>query len=461
MLIFLVIAAGTGWSQANGGEPPVDSDVQVPVQRADSGSDPTPVAVDSTPSSALDRWSVKPPPASSRSYLLVRISGSEGAESNPSYTYGDSSELSSVTSLTGNVSLVKSQRHSETAIDYLANDTLYSSYGGLGYYNQPLQQLNAVERIGWSKVQLIFRDAFNYSSEGNFGASSFTGPTITTPNTGVSDFFGASQLGEIGQAGYITNTSAVGVTEALTPRSSASLTGGYSLTNYLGNDGGLFNSRQVSAQMGYNYQLTRKDGVGAVYGYQIFSFPGSGFGNEVSNSVQLTYQRRVTGRVDLTLGVGPELTTLSSGTGTSRVHQFTATIEASLAYRWKKSSLSSSYNRLMTGGSGYFTGGISNVATCSFNRTIFRSWGATVSGGYTKVSGIGLTSAEILGSSYRYWFAGAAVQRPLGRSLTTFVSYQLNDENYGCGGSVSCAPAVRPRVVLIGLIWSIRPVRLE
>jgi hypothetical protein len=465
-LIFIVIAMGTGWSQANGGEPTAEGDVQGPIPQADSGSDPTPGVVDSVPSSGWGHWSIEPPPASSRSYLLTRISGSEGVENNPSYTSGDSSEISSVTSLTGNLSLVKSQRHSETAISYLANDTLYSSYGGLGYYNQPLQQLNAGESIRWSRGQITFRDALNYSSEGNFGASSFTGPASTgvgtglPPNTGVSDLFGASQLGEVGQAGYITNASAVGVTEALTPRSSASLTGGYSITDYLGsNDEGLFDSRQVSAQAGYNYQLTRKDGIGTLYGYQIFRFPGSGFGDEVTNSVQLTYQRHVTGRMDLTLGVGPELTTLSSGT--SKVHQFTATIEASLGYRWKKSSLSLSYNRLMTGGSGYFTGGISNIATFSINRNIFRSWATVLNGGYTEVSGIGLTSVEIAGSSYEYWFAGAAVQRRLARSLTAFVSYQFNDENYGCGGSTSCAPAVRPQVVLIGFSWSIRPVRLE
>jgi hypothetical protein len=462
--IFLVIAMGTGWSQANGGEPPADGDVLSPILQADSGSGSAPIAVDGALSSGWGRWSSQPPPSSSRSYFLARISGSEGVESNPSYTSGDSSETSSVTSLTGNLSLIKSQRHSETSIDYLANDTLYSSYGGLGYYNQPLQQLDADERIQWSRWQLTFKDAFNYSSQGNFGAPSLTGSASTgdgdgLPNTGVSDFFGASQLGEIGQPGYITNTSAVDVTRSLTPRSSASLAGAYSITNYLGNDEGLFNSREVAAQGGYIYQITRKDGIGVVYGYQSFSFPGSGFGNEVSNSVQLSYQRRITGRMNLTLGVGPELITLSSGV--SRQRQITATIQASLGYRWKRSSLNFAYNRLMTGGSGYFAGGISNIVIFSLSRNIFRSWGTVLNGGYAKVSGIGLTSAEILGSSYQYWFTGVVVQRRLGRSLTAFASYQFNDENYGCGGSVSCMPAVHPQVALIGFSWSIRPVRLE
>ena len=251
----------------------------------------------------------------------------------------------------------------------------------------------------------------------------------------------------------------VGVTQALTPRSSVSLAGGYSITNYLENDEGLFNSRQVSAQAGYNYQLTLKDGIGAVYGYQTFNFPGSYFGNEVTNSVQLTYRRRVTGRMDLVLGVGPELINLSVGTG--RQSQFTATVLASLGYRWKRSTLNLSYNRLMTAGSGYFAGGISNTAIFSFNRTIFRSWGVTLNGGYTSVSGIGPGASEVSGSSYQYWFTGAAIKRRLGRSLSAFASYQFNDENYGCGGSTSCSPAVHPQVALIGFTWSIRPVRLE
>jgi hypothetical protein len=464
-LMFLVIALGTGWSQANSGEPPADSDVQVPTPQADSGPESTPMAVDAPPISGLDQRSIKAPLLSSRSYLVARISGSQGAESNPSYISGESSQVSSVTSLTGALSLLKSQRRFGTAIDYLASDTVYSSYAGLSHYNQPFQQLDADERIRWSRAQLTFRDALSYSSEANFGTPSFVGPASTgvgaglPPNTGVSDFFGASQFGEVGQAGYFSNTSVVDLAQTWTPRSSAYLAGAYSFTNYLANNEGLFNVRQVSAQAGYNYQLSRRDGIGAVYGYQTFEFPGSNAGNEVTNSVQLTYQHRVSGRMDLLLGVGPELTNLSDGI--SREHQITATVQASLGYRWKKSNLNLSYNRLMTAGSGYFAGGISNIAIFSVNRNIFRSWGTTVSGGYTKVSGIGLTSAEISGSSYQYWFAGAVVTRRLGRSLSAFASYQFNDEIFGCGGSTSCTPAVYPQVVLVGFSWSIRPVRLE
>jgi hypothetical protein len=463
--MFLVIALGTSWSQANSGELPADSDVQGSIPQADSGPNSGPMAVDTAPISGLDQWSIELPPASSRSYLLARISGSEGAESNPGYISGDSSQISSVTSLTGNLSLLKSQRRFETAIDYIASDTLYSSYGGLSRYNQPLQLLDADERIRWSRGQLTFRDSLNYSSEANFGVPSFAGPGGTgvgaglPSNTGVSDFFGASQFGEVGQAGYITNASAADLTQALTPRSSAYLAGAYSITDYLENNEGLFNSRQVSAQAGFNYQLSRRDGIGVLYGYQTFDFPGSNVGNEVTNSVQFTYQRRVTGRMDLVLGVGPELTNLSTGSG--RQSQFTAIVQAALGYRWKRSSLNFSYNRLMTAGSGYFAGGISNIAIFSLNRNIFRSWGATLNSGYTKVSGIGLTSAETSASSYQYWFAGAAVQRRLGRSLSAFASYQFNDENFGCGGSTSCTPAVHPQVALIGFSWSIRPVRLE
>jgi len=310
---------------------------------------------------------------------------------------------------------------------------------------------------------VTLKDSLDYSSQGNFGATSITVPASSGVGAGLppSDFFGAGQLGEVGQAGYITNTSTVAVAQTLTPRSSASVGGGYSITNYLGNnnDEGLFNSRQVSAQAGYNYRITRKDAIGAVYGYQVFEYPTSNFGNVVSNSVQLTYQHRVTGRMDLTLGVGPELISLSSGIGSQ--HQITATILASLSYRQKKSSLSASYNRLMTAGSGYYAGGISDIATFSFNRNISRSWSAIVNGGYTKVSGIGLTAAEILGSSYQYWFAGVAVNKRLGRSLTAFASYQFNYENFACDDSTGCAPAVRPQIALIGFSWSMRPVRLE
>jgi hypothetical protein len=473
-LMFLMSALGTGWSQSNGWEPLPNSGEQASngqdsIPQADLGPDSVTQPVEASPISALDQSSIEPTQAPSRSCLLAGIHASEGAESDPSWMQGFSSQTASITNLLGSLSLLKSRRTSETAVDYMGGDTLYSEYAGEKPHNQQFEKLNADERILWSKGQLAFRDSF-YTGDGDFGSSSFGGVGAynstgvgagISANTGVSDFFGASQFGEVSQAAYVTNASVVDVTQALTPRSSAYLAGDYSLTDYLGNAESLFNSRQISAQAGYDHQLSRPAEIEAVYGYQAFKFPESAVGKLVANSVQLAYQRRVSGRMDLLLGVGPEFISLSGGTS-GRTLQVTATAQASLRYRWQKSRLNLSYNRLVSAGSGFFAGGISQIALLSLSRNISHSWRTVLDGGYTKVNGIGVSAAGTPATSYEYGYAGAAVQRQLGRSLTAFASYQFNNENFGgCGVSQNCIPPLHPQIVLIGFDWYIRPVRLD
>jgi hypothetical protein len=456
MSMFLVIALGTGWSQENNGGAVTESNVQGSLPQAQSG-DSMPHEVDDFPASDSGQWSIEPPPASSRSYLLAGISASEGAQSNPSWTSQDSSQVVSATNLSGAFDLVLSRRRSETGIDYLGSDTFYSSYGSLKLYNQPYQHLNAYQRIFWPRGHLTFRNLFGYISEANFGSSSLGG---VAGSGGLPPFLGVSQVGEVGQAGYLTNVSSVDVTEALRPRSSVFLAAAYSITDYLGNGGDLFNSRQASTRAGYNYILTRRDTVGIAYGYRRFDYPVTDAGKVVTNSVQLVFQRQVSGRMDMVLAAGPEFINLSGGVGQNS--QIGATVRAALHYRWERSSLIASYNRLVTAGSGVFLGGTSDIVLFSVHRTISRIWQAQVFVGYTHVSALGLTSAAIAGNSYQYWSAGSVVRRRLGRSLSTFASYQFNEESSGgCGPSAGCIPAIRPQRVSIGLAWSIRPIRLE
>src|ERR1700733_7840285 len=430
-LMFLVSALGTGWSQSNGWESPANSGGQASggqasngqgsIPQTDLGQDSVTQSVEAPTISGLDQSSIDPTQAPSRSCLLAGIHVSEGAESDPSWMQGFSSQTASVTNLLGSFSLLKSRRNSETAIDYMGGDTVYSEYAGERPHNQQFEKLNADERILWSKGQLAFRDSF-YTGDGDFGSSSFggvgaynsTGVGAGIPaNTGVSDFFGASQFGEVSQAAYVTNASVVDATQALTPRSSVYVAGDYSLTDYLSDTESLFNSRQISAQAGYDHQLSRPAEIEAVYGYQVFKFPESGVGKLVANSVQLAYQRL-------------------------------------------------SYNRLVSAGSGFFAGGISQIALLSLSRNITRSWRTILDGGYTKVSGIGLSASGTPATSYEYGYAGAAIQRQLGRSVTAFASYQFNNENFGgCGATQNCIPPLHPQIVLIGFDWYIRPVRLD
>src|SRR5208282_615274 len=135
-------------------------------------------------------------------------------------------------------------------------------------------------------------------------------------------------------------TALVELTELLNPRSSVTLTGSYGLTDFTDNPSGcaptepyccqpagtcgpptttfcpptanccpppsdavlpfispgcLINSRQFAAQVGYNYQLGRRDQIAVVYGYQDFSYPVTSLGSFTTNHVHVLYGHRISG----------------------------------------------------------------------------------------------------------------------------------------------------------------------
>ena len=141
----------------------------------------------------------------------------------------------------------------------------------------------------WRNGQLTLRDSFSYLPDGTFGFGSYGGiggfpfgAALGGP-VGVAGlggfggqlhFFGAGQLGTLGNEPHITNLATVDIAQHLTPRSTVTLTGGYGIGHFTDNSDGLIDSRQTAVQAGYNYILSRKDQIGVLYGYQKFQFPG-------------------------------------------------------------------------------------------------------------------------------------------------------------------------------------------
>ncbi len=469
-LTFFAITLGTGWSQEKDEQRPV-TDAQDTVLPETAGPD----AMPAPDGAGSDQSSTELPTSISRSYLLTGIHMNERADSRPGGIFGNSSQFSSVTDVLGSLSLLKVRRRSQTAIDYVGGATVYSNYVNTGLHNEQTVQLSADHSILWRRGRLSFSDSFRDLRSGDFGSSSFGGASAynlrftgagasISEDTIASDFSGASQLGQLGEQSSLTNVSTVHLTQALTPHASASLATDYSFTDYLGRSGPLVGSRQVSAQAGYNYHFNRRDEIGVVYGYRTFQFPQRG--GIVTNSVQVVYQRRVSGRMVLTLGAGPEFATVSSDTS-GNLQQINATVQASLHYRLERSRLALSYRRLVSTGSGFFDGGNTNVVRFSLGRDLFRYWRCSFDLGYARVSNIAPASPSspgTFGNSYQHGFAGAAVQRRLGRDFSISASYQFTGENfdsYSCGAGTVCDGVRGRHVASIGFDWNLRPRRLE
>jgi hypothetical protein len=295
-----------------------------------------------------------------------------------------------------------------------------------------------------------------------------------TLGQGLGGLFGLGEFGSLGQQPRIDNLSIADVTQSLSARSSVTMAGGYEIVHFTDNTANFIDSNQTTAQVGYDYKLSRKSQIALVYGFQHFQYPnvtgGSSFDTHV---VSLMYGHRISGRMDFLVGAGPQFTLIHNsplfGGSSNRV---TVSARAGLRYRFPKTSIGIYYDRYNSSGSGYFVGALSDVVRFSVSRPLTRLWSATADIGYAHNSALQRNLASFLPplvgpvppstNSFHYMYAGAAVRRPLGKQFAVFFSYQFNELQFHgltCTGGGSCES--QRHVVAAGLDWHPRPIRLD
>ena len=477
-VLFLASALGVGWAQSDAVQQPADSSQQPADSTAAPapafGQDnPPPQSSDNPPLSGLDTPSLEPH-AATRSFLVPGVHVSQSVDSNVGGTSGNSA-IHGVTRAMGSLMLQRLWSHYQTAFDYYGGAAFYS---GFSKTSNQVHQLDAEQRIMWRTGQLALRDTFSYLPEGSFGYGAYGGAGAYQSGLGglggggglaggvVSGIFGPGQLGSLGQQPRITNSAVADITENLTPRSSATVAGGYGLVHFMGGNTGLIDSRQTSAQAGYNYQLNRKDQIALVYGFQDFHYPNIAGSSFITHMGHVLYGHRISGRMDLLLGGGPQVTLINSPiTGSTR--RLSVSGRAAVHYRFPRTTFGLSYDRLNTNGSGFFLGATSDVVRFAVTRNVSRQWDVNTDVGYSRNSqllpgttGVGGVAAQ----SYQYIYAGGAARRQLGRYFGLFFSYQFNNlafDSSFCTTTGPCANTSQRHVAAVGLDWHPRPIRLD
>jgi hypothetical protein len=124
-----------------------------------------------------------------------------------------------------------------------------------------------------------------------------------------------------------------------------------------------------------------------------------------------------------------------------------------------------SYSRYNSSGSGLFAGATSDLVRLTASRTLGRHYDLSTDVGYTRNSRILPSVISVPGATYNYWYAGGAVHRQFGRDFDGFVSYQFNrlgfDQTFCTVGVNACSSNSQRHVLIIGLDWHPRPIRLD
>jgi hypothetical protein len=197
-----------------------------------------------------------------------------------------------------------------------------------------------------------------------------------------------------------------------------------------------------------------------------------------SNTLLLSYGRRITGRLAFRIGAGPEFALISTpitpGTGvgtigpptggsTSNLYWFLST---SLQYQMVRTALTASYTHGVSGGSGVFAGSVADTVTGSVSRQLSRISTASLNVGYSRNTALaiaGLPQIPDSDQTFDYWFTGVNYTRSWGRSLNMNVGYQLQYQNSNasfCTG-VGCGSSFVRNLITFGVGWRKQPIPIE
>jgi hypothetical protein len=422
---------------------------------ADQGDDTTPIPAavepDTRPPAGAQSLSLGSPEA--RSYYqfhanVVQTGDSDALSQNGGWT--------TYTAVVGGIDLHKVSGVSDLDLGYLGGGT-FSDNGSVG--NSVVQELNVAEKLTARRAVFSFIDTMAYLPETGFGYGGIGGLSVG----GLALQPGLNPQGTIlttrGQ--QIDNSFVAQVNFSLSRRSSITLLGGDGLLRYFDNN--LLDVDSYYGQAGYNYQFTPTDTLSFFYRYSEYSY--GGFNQKIhDNVVQATYAKRLTGRLAFQIGAGPDYATFQTpvlnGNGTTTTSsELTWSLSTSLSYQVKRGSLGAGYFHGVSGGSGVLSGSLSDTFSGNASRQLARTWNLGMNGGYSRNRALAIPGFQTYNTDYNYWFGGANLNHPLGRTTSVFLSYQAQyqDSNVGfCIGS-NCGSTFLRHLVSAGVSWQSRP----
>jgi hypothetical protein len=448
-----------------------------PLQLGESSSKPTgntppettqqagPGEPESQPLSGVEQWTAESA-NKGRSFLVRTLRVYALADTNP-FGSRQGSSIGEAVNLSGDLSLQYLRGSRDFTLMYAGGGMLYDSRTDL---NQSYQQLQLREAIAGRRWRFVFNNSFAYlpsSSFGNAGVPALDQlRSVLTGGTNLS----VAQLDPrlvpnqsilSGSTARVTNTFAGQVEYALGPRSSITASGSYGFLRFL--DSGFNNSNQAVFNTGYNYALTARDKVGAIYSYSLIRFENLDRGID-SQFFHASYGRRISGRLAWQISAGPQVSAFQNpGVATQRVVSWS--LITSLNYQLEKGSLGLLYLRSVTGGSGVLLGAQTNQVESNWARPLSRVWAGSLSFGYARNTGIQRLSGfqNLNDLRFNSWYASVRVSRPWGRRTRMNFNYQLLYQNTNSSICIAndCGRITVRHSFGVGFDFNFRPIPID
>src|ERR1017187_8958061 len=397
----------------------------------------------------------------SRSFIAPALQVSESADTNGANQLG-SNHVQSTSHVLGAFDLQQFWPKSDLFLEYLGGGAFYSS----PYKAKQMHAagLEAVTR--WRTGQATLHDSFSYLPDGSFQNGYGGDPGLGIANAGIGGGvagFSHGTEGSVGNIPRLANTAILDAVQAINPRSAFTVAGAFTNSHFYDPTNAFLNGDQYTVQGGYSHLFSRHDQIGAIYGFQLFQFPQVAGGEVYNHVFNVRWSHTITGRLSLIAGAGPQYTDLEFG---GPITHWSVSARVQLRYKFAHSSLSATYAKFTSPGSGFFAGSETQAARLAYTRPLGRTWTVYADLGYSNNKKLqnSLFGAQNA-SSYNEGSAGAVFRKHLGRSYDFFGSYHFSEVAFnvppGFSGFSGTGRIAHRHVGTIGVEWHPRPTRIE
>jgi hypothetical protein len=402
-----------------------------------------------------------------RSFLLPSMNLTAQIDRNPPASGYNT--VTSVSYLLGRLTLHHVSGRSQLSLDY-AGGAAISRFGT--NTNSTIQDLGFSENFDWRRWSVLLAEQSSYLTESPFGFGGVGGlgflgnvspsglggalgaaspslqtvltPSQTIPTTGVARL----STTVVGQAEYY-----------LSRRSSWTAAGSYGLLRFF--RAGYTNSSDALFQTGYNYQIDRQSTIAVLYRFDAFRFThlAQGIDDQV---VQLSYARRVTGRLSFQIAAGPDMRMFQVPSSGSSSH-VSWSLHSGLNYQLKDIALQASYDYFLTSGSGVLVGAQTDQVTGTAGRDLTRTWQGSISLGYASNRSLAQTTPNTGEGRFSNWYGAVRFSRHLRPGTDLFLAYgaRLQGTNTAlCAGGPTCGTNSISHEISLGFNWGLRPIAL-
>ena len=345
---------------------------------------------------------------------------------------------------------------------------LHYSGGGMfsTYLNSAIQDLEFTYNFKWQRWSLLLGDDVSFLSQSPFGFGGvgglqfLSGDSPFGPGGSLSSILGPNQTIPTIAVPRLSNMVVSQIEYKVSPRATWTAAGSYGTLNFFG-VGGLINSSDKLFQTGYNYSVSPQSLIAVIYTFDDFRYPA--FPQTIKyNVVKLGYARYVTGRLSFQLAAGPSVVMLR-GVFTGYANNLSWALDSSLNYRWNRTTLSLSYDRVVTGGSGVLVGAQTGQVGAIIDRTLSPRWRLSTSLGYASNGSLIPNTPSSSFQHYNSWYAAVRFNHQMRPGTDLFVSYGAGLQATNAPGCTSpnCSTTYINHQFSVGFNFGLRPISLR